>query len=490
VGQNVDFAKWLEGVSTGKLNNKDDRLTLPNSMCVHTEQELMDFIYPDSVLEDADEMAKRVIVASDNDTVDRLNALFHDKLSGVAKTYLSSNFTYRDNPLDPYNSDNDPANLQAFSDPGLPPHELKIKPKEKFMIMRNMFLKRGIANGAIVEVVDLPNFRSDNIIFIRHLRGPHKGQIYPLPRFDFYYDDTVSNRIGLRFHRFQFPIRPCMVTTIHKSQAQTYEKVGVHMLENVHAPNMVYVALSRVTSPEGLKVFTPVPEEGQQITVENKVFWIDNENEEEIIRRREARLRREAPPQPQPITPDMDPDTLVQVETFHEGITGLGQTNIEPTDVQPDVEPYPDVDRQPDAPEDEHEIFMRDIDAVLAQCNNPTVTIRCPTTNEQPEYRSVMQKDRFPTPLPTEFRTTDHSMDQTGPLSPLDTFPAGMETTPPIAKEPAFSFSDADIAASNAQIAADKRAGQKRAHEPKSPFEPRPRLDNNEDPEDSDDELL
>jgi len=50
----------------------------------------------------------------------------------------------------------------------------------------------------------------------------------------------------------QFPLRLAWGVTIHKSQGKTYERAIVDLGQRAFAPGQTYVALSRISSLDGL----------------------------------------------------------------------------------------------------------------------------------------------------------------------------------------------------------------------------------------------
>ena len=54
--------------------------------------------------------------------------------------------------------------------------------------------------------------------------------------------------------RLQFPIRLAFAMTVNKSQGQTFERIGLLLDEPIFSHGQFYVALSRTTTREGVKI--------------------------------------------------------------------------------------------------------------------------------------------------------------------------------------------------------------------------------------------
>ena len=79
-------------------------------------------------------------------------------------------------------------------------------------------------------------------------------------------------RIAFAFQRRQFPLAVCFAMTINKSQGQSLSKVGLFLKEPVFTHGQLYVALSRVTSKDGLKILSLTKDGQISNTTFNVVF--------------------------------------------------------------------------------------------------------------------------------------------------------------------------------------------------------------------------
>ena len=74
------------------------------------------------------------------------------------------------------------------------------------------------------------------------------------------------------FKRTQFPIKLCYAMTINKSQGQSLNKIGVYLHEPVFGHGQLYVALSRATSPHGLKILIKQQQNQRPNVTKNIVY--------------------------------------------------------------------------------------------------------------------------------------------------------------------------------------------------------------------------
>ena len=101
------------------------------------------------------------------------------------------------------------------------------------------------------------------------LTGTHVGDSVLIPRIQLSPTDTVY---PFTFRRRQYPIKLCYAMTINKSQGQSLKQVALYLPRPVFSHGQLYVALSRVTSPEGLKILDDTDGATRNNAVTNIVY--------------------------------------------------------------------------------------------------------------------------------------------------------------------------------------------------------------------------
>ena len=134
--------------------------------------------------------------------------------------------------------------LNSLEVSGFPSHLLSLKFAAPIIILWSLDLFK-VTNGTRCVITKL----SANTIEARISHGRYAGH------------DIINAHIPLiptnsalpfEFRPLQFPVALCFVMTINKSQGQTFKAVGVDLTNEIFTHGMLYVALSRVGSPDCL----------------------------------------------------------------------------------------------------------------------------------------------------------------------------------------------------------------------------------------------
>jgi len=131
---------------------------------------------------------------------------------------------------------------------------LELKVGAQVMLIKNdsKFPKRWV-NGSIGIVTEL----TTNSIHLKIKEKVHIITKDTWEKFDYIIKDgQVLHEVVATFT--QYPIKLAWAVTIHKSQGQTFEKVIIDLDRGSFAHGQTYVALSRVTSLEGLFLTRPI----------------------------------------------------------------------------------------------------------------------------------------------------------------------------------------------------------------------------------------
>lgn len=140
----------------------------------------------------------------------------------------------------------------------------RMKPQD-FNMEEVVTVKNGAKVMYLINSKDAPLRNGTIGIFVSHM-GCHYIRVdeidYPLEPvkvtkkeyvLDKEKNDLVLKEVG---SITQIPIRLAYAVTIHKSQGLTMDEITIDLSKPCFAPEQLYVALSRVTSPQGLRILT------------------------------------------------------------------------------------------------------------------------------------------------------------------------------------------------------------------------------------------
>ena len=220
----------------------DQRFVVPGGSAA----DLVTAVYGDirQYYNDAEYINRRILMCPKNDTTDFINEYVINQIPGEGKTLLSAD-SVPDDQAALYPTEF----LNSITPSGLPPHRLYFKIHASVILLRSLDPTGGLCNGTRLTIRALLN----RIIDAEIATGVHKGKRVFIPRIPMTPTDTDFPFV---LRRRQFPIRPAFCITINKGQGQSMENVGIFLPspEAIFSHGQLYVALSRVQNPNGLKV--------------------------------------------------------------------------------------------------------------------------------------------------------------------------------------------------------------------------------------------
>jgi hypothetical protein len=247
------FADWLINLGNGTLPQtpklKDqDLIEIPPDF-LHMDTNMIEHVFghPTQLLDEgvSEQISNRAILCPKNDDCRMINNNIVSKMPGILKVYKSIDTMDSE---DPEEIANYPAEiLNTFDVSGLPPHQLNLKVGAIVILLKNIDSRHGLCNGTRLLIKNL----TDNVIVATIATGKHKDRTVFIPRMSM---SPTDSDLPFKLKRLQFPVILAFAMTINKSQGQTFDRVGISLPQPVFSHGQLYVAFSRATSREGVKV--------------------------------------------------------------------------------------------------------------------------------------------------------------------------------------------------------------------------------------------
>ena len=201
----------------------------------------------------------RTILAPTNKEVDAINGVMQEWLPEDGIKLHSADSV--ENPEDNFRFNTE--YLNTLRPNGFPQHQLCLKSGMPLMLLRNINPRQGLCNGT-------------RLIFDRCIdnkllqcRIVETGRVVLIPRITFI---PKLKEYPFEWQRRQFPVRTAFAMTINKSQGQTLKFAGIWLRTQVFTHGQLYVACSRVSSPNNLRFALMCEPDKQQCSADNIVY--------------------------------------------------------------------------------------------------------------------------------------------------------------------------------------------------------------------------
>lgn len=185
---------------------------------------------------------KGIVLAPRLETVNRYNEQEYAKLSGKEYVFQAETNIIKEG-----------AKI-SFADFNVEPL-IKMKDGAKIMYLRNSLAYNNLKNGTLGTFRAIEDEDGDVQFFIEVNTIKYRLEINKFDKKEYVYNEKLDRLELVEIANItQMPIKLAYAMTIHKSQGQTLSQMTLDLTLPCFEKGMLYVALSRVTSPEGLRI--------------------------------------------------------------------------------------------------------------------------------------------------------------------------------------------------------------------------------------------
>ena len=256
------FSRWILDIGEGKIpctaRDGDDEpswITVPQQLLITPDEDrlaaIVHSVYPNfrARYKDPVYLSQRAILAPTNELTDTINDYMIPLVPGTEKECLSSDTIDKSTAQqEAYDLLYPIEFLNSISGNSFPQHKIILKPGIPIMLLRNLNQRVGLCNGTRLIITLVGEWTIEAKI----MNGRQANQAFAIPRITL---TLKSNKWPFVLQRRQYPIRVCYATTINKSQGKTLSAVGVYLKKPIFLHGQLYVAVSRATTKQGLKIY-------------------------------------------------------------------------------------------------------------------------------------------------------------------------------------------------------------------------------------------
>ncbi|XP_075521381.1 uncharacterized protein LOC142554603 [Primulina tabacum] len=269
------LSDWIANLGDGKIGEANDgyaTIDIPDEILLKDYNDpiatIVESTYPlfQNNVNDATYFQQRAILAPTLDVVQSVNEYMISMNHSEGRLYLSSDTTcHSDKNSDLLHDVHTPEFLNVIRCSGVPNHELNLKVGTPVMLLRNIDHSLGLCNGTRLILTRLGN----HVLEGKILTGTNAGHKVIIPRLSLTPSDP---RLPFKFQRRQFPLIVSYAMTINKNQGQSLSHVGLFLKKPIFSHGQLYVAVSRVTNPKGLKILICDNDSSKKNSTTNVVF--------------------------------------------------------------------------------------------------------------------------------------------------------------------------------------------------------------------------